>query len=273
LTPDLKAFRAVARPGYAIPIRAEVAADTETPVSAFLKLSRGESHAFLFESVEGGERVGRWSFLGVGPRRVFTWRPGQRPAPASWLAGALAERRGLPLQGLPRFAGGWVGWLGYDAVSLFEPRVPLSGPDELGIPAACWMDFDTVVAFDGVRHRAHVLAEAFVAERAGVDRAYADAVRRVAQTIRRLQRPLPRPARRSAAAVTLRPRVSRARFEAAVARAREYIRAGDCQQIVVSQRFDAQTDVPPFELYRALRQINPSPYLLFVSAWCIEIVL
>jgi anthranilate synthase component I len=264
--PDLRTFVTMARPGHSLSVRVEVAADTETPVSAFLKLSRGERHAFLFESVEGGERVGRWSFLGARPRRVFRWRPGERGDPLKWLERGLHQRPGVAVPGLPRFAGGFVGWLGYDAVPLIEPRVRLSGPDELGLPAACFMELDSLVAFDGLRHRAHILADAFVRDWGDARRAYAGALRKIAWILRALRRPLP-PARSTGFDVgPLRPRTERRRFEAAVARAREAICAGDCQQIVVSQRFDARADIPPFELYRALRRVNPSPYLFYMQA-------
>jgi anthranilate synthase component 1 len=235
-------------------------------VSAFLRLSRGTSHAFLFESVEGGERVGRWSFIGARPRRTYAWRPGERPDPVQWLEAALRERRGVRVPGMPRLTGGLVGWLGYDAVPLFEPTVPVTGPDELGVPAACFMDFDTVIAFDGLKHRVHVIAEAFVPTRAGTRAAYDDALRRIQRCMRALKRPLPPEARGKPRVGPLVPRVPRRRFQAAVARAREFIVAGDCQQIVLSQRFDAKAEVPPFSLYRALRRVNPSPYLFYVQA-------
>jgi len=248
-----------------VPVRAEVDADTETPVSAFLKLSRGESLAFLLESVEGGERSARFSFLGAGPRSSLRWKLGDPGDPVAEIRAALATHRAVRIPGTPRFSGGLVGHLSYDVVRLFEPRVPIARPDELGFPDVLLMDFDEVVAFDNLRHSLHVIQE--VRCDAGDDpRAlYRRAVARIVGRLRTLARPLrdPRP-RRTDRGAALAPRVSRRAFEAAVARAQAYVTAGDCQQIVISQRFDAKCSVPPFEVYRALRRVNPSPYLFFV---------
>jgi anthranilate synthase component I len=264
-TPDLQTFLSLCKPGRAVPVRVEVDADTETPVSAFLKLSRGEDRAFLLESVEGGERSARFSFLGARPRAVLRWKQGDPGDPIGAIRATLATHRAVRVPGTPPFSGGLVGHVAYDAVSLFEPRVPIAKADELEFPDVLLMDFDEVVAFDNLRHSLHVICE--VRCDAGDDpRAlYEKAVRRLRARLRTLARPLDdrRPRRRGGAA--LQPRVSRKAFEAAVARAKEYITAGDCQQIVVSQRFDAETELPPFEIYRALRRVNPSPYLFFVK--------
>jgi len=248
-------------------VRLEVQADTETPVSAFLKLSQRETHAFLFESVEGGEHSARWSFLGVHPRRVISWSLGDRGDPLKTMQRELSRFRGVRIEGAPRFAGGWVGYIAYDAVPLYEPKVPVSKPDELGFPDVLLMDFGTVLAFDNVRHTVQVISEVVWSEGVEAAQAYQKASRRISSVLRALRRPVvaPKPARASRPA-RLKPRVRRAVFEAAVRRARELICAGDCQQIVLSQRFDAQTSVPPFELYRALRRVNPSPYLFYLQA-------
>jgi anthranilate synthase component I len=265
--PEFSVFRKLYRPGSTVPIRLEVGADTETPVSAFLKLAHGEKHAFLFESVEGGEHQARWSFLGVRPRRVLSWCLGDSTDPLGWIASRLERARGIRIDGTPRFAGGLVGYISYDAVRLFEPRVPLGKPDELGFPDVMMMDFDTVLAFDNVRHTVQVIAEAVCTDQAEPAAAYENAFRRIRRVLRMIHRPLTaRPSYLAKAPAKLNARISRARFEAAVRRARDYIRAGDCQQIVISQRFDATTTLPPFELYRALRRVNPSPYLFFLQA-------
>jgi anthranilate synthase component 1 len=256
----------LARPGLAVPVRVEVDADTETPVSAFLKLSRGKRRAFLLESVEGGERSARFSFLGAGPRSVLSWKLGQPGNPVERIRQALATHKAVRVPGTPRFAGGLVGHLSYDAVRLFEPRVPIARPDELGFPDALFMDFDEVVAFDNRRHSLHVMVE--VRCDAGDDRRalYHGAVARVGRTLAALERPLRdrRPARSGRPAVLL-PRVDKRSYLGAVRRAQEYVKAGDCQQIVLSQRFDAELSVPPFEVYRALRRVNPSPYLFYLQ--------
>ncbi len=247
-------------------MRVEIEADTETPVSAFLKLSRGKRQAFLLESVEGGERSGRFSFLGAGPRSCMSWRLGQPADPIAWIRRELAGHQAVRIPGTPRFSGGLVGFLSYDAVKLFEPRVPVAREDELGFPDALFMDFDQVVAFDNLRHSLHVISEVRCEEGDDPRALYHAALARIGGTMATLSRPLRdrrTPANRHAA--ELRPRVERKAFERAVRRAQEYVKAGDCQQIVLSQRFDAEVSVPPFEVYRALRRVNPSPYLFYLQ--------
>jgi anthranilate synthase component 1 len=264
--PDLDTFLKLCRPGRAVPVRVEIEADTETPVSAFLKLSRGEQHAFLLESVEGGERSARFSFLGARPKSVLSWRLGEPGDPIERIRRDLASHTAVTVEGTPRFSGGLVGGLSYDAVRLFEPRVPIARGDEIGFPDACFMDYDLVVAFDGRRHSMHVIAEARCDE--GDDpRLYARSLGRIEETLRTLSRPLEeRRARPATGPARLVPRVDRETFEAAVRRAKRYIRAGDCQQIVLSQRFDAEVSVDAFDVYRALRRVNPSPYLFYLQA-------
>jgi anthranilate synthase component 1 len=247
-------------------VRVEVDADTETPVSAFLKLSQGASQAFLLESVEGGERSARFSFLGAGPRSVLRWKLGDARDPFAAVRDALATHRTVRVPGTPRFSGGLVGHVAYDAVKLFEPRVPIANPDELGFPDVLLMDFDEVVAFDNRRHSLHVIAEVRCDDGDDPRALYARAVARIRARLRALARPLvDRRARRAARPSELVPRVAKRDYLAAVRRAKEYVRAGDCQQIVLSQRFDAAVSVPPFEIYRALRRVNPSPYLFYVQ--------
>ncbi len=247
-------------------MRVEVDADTETPVSAFLKLSAGKDRAFLLESVEGGERSARFSFLGAGPRAEIRWKLGDRRDPLAAIRAALATHRAVRVPGTPRFSGGLVGHVAYDAVKLFEPRVPIANPDELGFPDVLLMDFDEVVAFDNRRHSMHVIAEARCGKGDDPRALYARAVARIRARLRALARPLvDRRARRAARPASLVPRVAKRDYLAAVERAKEYVRAGDCQQIVYSQRFDADVSVPPFEIYRALRRVNPSPYLFFLK--------
>jgi anthranilate synthase component 1 len=247
-------------------VRAEVDADTETPVSAFLKLSRGAEQAFLLESVEGGERSARFSFLGAGPRAALRWKIGDPGDPVAAIRAALSSHRAVRVPGAPRFSGGLVGHVSYDVVRRFEPHVPIANPDELGFPDVLLMDFDEVVAFDNLRHSLHVLQEVRCDPGDDPRALYRVACSRIVKRLRALARPLEdaRP-RRAARPAQLAPRVSRKAFEAAVRRAKEYVTAGDCQQIVISQRFDAECTLPPFEIYRALRRVNPSPYLFFVK--------
>jgi len=264
--PDLASFLKLCRPGRAVPVRVEVEADTETPVSAFLKLARGERHAFLLESVEGGERSARFSFLGARPRSVVRWKLGDPGDPIAALRSALVTHQAVRVPGTPRFSGGLVGHVAYDAVKLFEPRVPMARPDELGFPDVLLGDYDEIVAFDNVRHSLHVVCEVRCDRGDDPSALYAEAVSRIARRLRALSRPLvDRRARRVTVPAELEPRVAKPDYLAAVERAKEYIRAGDCQQIVLSQRFDADVAVGPFEIYRALRRVNPSPYLFYVQ--------
>lgn len=249
-----------------MPVRVEIEADTETPVSAFLKLSRGQQNAFLLESVEGGERSARFSFLGAGPRRLLRWKQGDPGDPLERIRSMLASHHAVRIEGTPRFSGGLVGHVAYDAVRLFEPRVPIANPDELRFPDVLLGDYDEIVAFDNLRHSLQVICEVRCSEGDDPRALYARALRRISARLRALRRPLQdrRPAR-SAAPARLAPRVAKREYLEAVERAKEYIRAGDCQQIVLSQRFDAEVSVPPFEIYRALRRVNPSPYLFFLK--------
>ena len=239
-----------------------LAADTQTPVSAFLKLSRGEDQAFLLESVEPGDRVGRFSFLGVNPRGVLRTHAGRGEGPFAALDTFARAHRGVQPDGFPPLTGGLVGFLGYEAVARLEPRVTLSGPDELGFPESTFFDVDTLVAFDNVRREMHLLAQV----RPGDGRPAAllrDARSRLRALERSLRSPLVEPRRKRVTAPVFTPRTTEADFLEAVGRAREYVAAGDVQQVVLSQRFDATTSLSGFELYRALRRVNPSPFMFF----------
>jgi anthranilate synthase component 1 len=264
--PDLETFLTLCRPGRAVPVRVEIEADTETPVSAFLKLSRGQRHAFLLESVEGGERSARFSFLGAGPKSVLSWKLGEPGDPIARIREDLASHQAVRVPGTPRFAGGLVGFVAYDAVKLFEPRVPIARPDELGFPDVFFMDYDEVVAFDNLRHSLHVIAEVRCNPGDDPSALYGQAVERIRRTLALLAEPLvdERPQRVGTPAALV-PRMEKSAYMEAVKRAKSYVKAGDCQQIVFSQRFDAEVDTTPFELYRALRRVNPSPYLFYLQ--------
>jgi anthranilate synthase component 1 len=277
-----------------VPLWREVPADLETPVSAYLKLARAP-YSYLLESVEGGERLARYSFVGVDPYLALTLRGAE--AELRWLAGPqagtrerrpchdpldlvqaeLARRPIEPLPGLPRFHGGAVGYLAYEVAARFEPRVPLPARDPLGLPEAVLLFSDTLLIFDHVRHRARLVTHLDL-EAAGGDeaRARAAAERRLDTLERRLKRgrpdlrtgashvPLPVDKGQgvSSCASHLAPRP---RYEEAVRRAQVHIRAGDCFQIVPSRRIARATQVSPFEVYRALRSINPSPYMFYLA--------
>jgi anthranilate synthase component 1 len=284
-TPDFKEFCALAKQGNLIPVSREVLADFETPVSALAKIDRG-SCAYLLESVEGGEKWARYSFLGSGSptlihgndREVIVSSGRRRrriPVKTDLLAclrEIMLEYRPVRVPGLPRFCGGAVGYLSYDVVRQFE-RLPAQRKDLLGLPHACFLLTDTLLIFDNVAQTIRIVANAHVGER-NHKAAYADAVRRIDRMIARLRtgrRPAPRrPASRRPPAFTS--NMSKADFEKVVVQTKEYIKAGDIFQGVLSQRWQASIRARPFDIYRALRVINPSPYMYYLRFPEVELV-
>jgi anthranilate synthase component 1 len=282
--PTLDEFRALAAGGATlIPVVREFAADLETPVSVYLKLLESGGASFLLESVEGGEQVGRYSFVGVSPRETITLRgrsviragaagqtttelpPGQDILHV--LQAELARSVPADLPGLPRFSGGAVGYLGYDVVRFFE-RLPATAAPGLDMPDAVFLVADTLVVFDHARHRLLLLANAQVEPGGDVEAAYVGAIERIQRLSERLLRPLPAvPSRRWGAAHgnghDIESNMPRERYEAIVRQAKEHIAAGDIFQVVLSQRFSRRTSAHPFAVYRALRMLNPSPYMFY----------
>ena len=279
-TPSFDEFCRLAQQGSLIPIARQILADTETPVSAFRKIDSG-NYAFLLESVEGGEQWGRYSFLGSNPSLVLTAKDdrvellegGSRRIlaeardPLAALAGLLAAYQPVAVPGLPRFTGGFVGYLGYDAVRHLE-RLPARAADDLQLPDAVFLLTDTLLVFDNVTHRITVLSNASVTDtaRPALERTYRESVQKIEALVALLRRPLGAPlgsgtGRREAAPVST---FSREGFCGAVRRAKEYIRAGDAIQVVLSQRLTVPTAADPFDVYRALRVVNPSPYMYYL---------
>ena len=268
-------FVELSRRGTFVPVCREIIADLLTPVSAFLKIAEHSDYAFLLESVEGGEQVARYSFLGKDPLLVLRGRNGQtsveqagvrteRPGPfMDTLRGLMAEFQAPFVPDLPRFTGGAVGYFDYDAAEWFEPAVASPRP-QLDRDQAGFMVFDTVLAFDHVKHRILAIANARV--RAGEDlRALYDfACAKVTFLERELERNLSRTERRTRDRLTVSSNQTPEAFEASVRRIQEDIAAGEIYQAVLSQRFETTTEAPPFDVYRALRHINPSPYMYFI---------
>ncbi|MCB8988559.1 MAG: anthranilate synthase component I [Ardenticatenaceae bacterium] len=282
--PSLTDFRQLAA-GVAnlIPVYREFAADLETPVSVYIKLLDEVGPSFLLESVEGGEQVGRYSFVGVNPRgmvalhgRSVTHSHGQESATRDLAAhedildvlkAELGQFVPADLPGLPRFQGGAVGYLGYDVVRYFE-RLPETAVSVLDIPDAIFLLADTLVVFDHARHRLIILSNAQVS--GDPEAAYVDAVQRIARVSEKLLRPLPAiPQRRYGVRNGKNGRVeanlSQARYEEIVDKAKDHIAAGDIFQVVLSQRFSRHTSADSFAIYRALRMLNPSPYMFFFN--------
>jgi anthranilate synthase component I len=267
-------FKELAQRGTFVPVCKEIVADLLTPVSAFLKIAEHSHYAFLLESVEGGEHVGRYSFLGKDPFLILRSRGGkaivERPSETSEsekpFIGALRDlMAGLHspfVPGLPRFTGGAVGYFGYDAAAWFEP-VTLQPTAEVEDEAG-FMLFDTVLAFDHVRHRILVIANARITGDDDLESLYQFARAKIDFIERELDRTLSKPAMAQSRPVEIRSNVEREQFERMVRTAKEYIVAGDIYQVVLSQRFETCFDADPFMVYRALRHVNPSPYMYFL---------
>jgi anthranilate synthase component I len=288
IRPDPKEFAKLAQQATLVPVSKSISADLQTPVSAFLSLADGEPHAFLLESVEGGEKIGRYTFLSVRPYMVISATmdevrveyPGQRKAGAvlarnptsgraqilDVLRKVLREHRPAQVPGLPPFTAGAVGYLAYDVVRQLE-KLPQRAKDDVGVPDAVFMFFDRLLAFDHLRHEIHIIAAADVrAEKP--QRAYAKALRDIAviekklasgASRKRLQSPKP-----VKSALKVRSSTTKAAFLRAVRRAKQYIAAGDIFQVVLSQRLDFEPGAQPLAIYRALRRVNPSPYMYFL---------
>ncbi|HWP99912.1 MAG TPA: anthranilate synthase component I [Vicinamibacterales bacterium] len=280
-------FAQLARRGSFVPVWKEIVADLLTPVSAFLKIAEHSDHAFLFESVEGGERVARYSFLGKDPFLVVRARPGrtrleqtgvvtETQEPILPLLRSLSTQYQSPfVPGLPRFTGGAVGYLAYDAAPEFEPalaRAWRSVPADEDDETAGFMVFDTVLAFDHVKHRILVIANARITPDEPLEALYQFACARIAFLERELERPLSQPDGAARRRPVVRPVMSREAFEEKVRILQRHIAAGDIYQAVLSQRVDVDIAADPFTIYRALRHVNPSPYMYFVRLGRLAIV-
>jgi anthranilate synthase component 1 len=269
--PSLGEVRELAREFNLIVLRHSFIDDTETPVSAFLKLrgpvdATDRTPAFLLESAERGQEVGRYSFIGVRPSKVVRWSLGDEPPdPYAYAASEVARHRQAPWPEMPPFAGGAVGYFGYDLVRTVEP-LGEPNPDPVGLPDMALMLSDVLVVFDHLRHTISVLVNVYADGDGGLEAAYADAVATIAQTRELLAGPVPR---RPPTPARPRPHfesnMPREQFEANVARIVEYIHAGDAFQVVPSQRWSADLEIDPFSVYRGLRVVNPSPYMYFLD--------
>ena len=277
-SPSLEEVKALAGQGNLVPIYRSINADLETPVSAYLKVAR-PPYSFLLESVAGGERLGRYSFIGTEPYQVTKTGPGQPGGEVDPLTLVQAEMdrfQLIPVAGLPRFHGGAVGYLAYDAIGYFEPRVPSMPADPQGLPESVFTYVDTLLVFDHLRHDIKVVSHLRLD--GDVDRAYGEATARIDGLVRRLAQPLEMPAGLErtggppeAPAETI-SNFSREAYGAAVEKCVEYIYAGEVIQVVNSQRFSRRTDAHPFQVYRSLRSVNPSPYMYYLDLDGFQIV-
>jgi len=253
-----------------VPVYREIMADMETPVSAYLKIARGD-YSFLLESVEGGEQLARYSFLGTEPSLILKTDRENPVDPLLPIERALGRFQLVPVSGLPRFHGGMVGYLGYEVAGYFE-RLPSPDPDPLGLPESVMMLVDSLLVFDHLTHKIKVVSHAHLD--GDFEAAYYEATRKIDNLVARLSQPVPTqpplPARSLAPQVSS--NLTRARFEAGVAQAKEHIYAGDIIQAVLSQRLAKSVKAHPFALYRALRSLNPSPYMYYLQLGDFHIV-
>ncbi|MBI3994356.1 MAG: anthranilate synthase component I [Nitrospirae bacterium] len=292
--PSAEEFLRKSRQGNLIPVYREILADMETPVSAFLKIRDGR-YDYLLESVEGGEKWARYSFLGSRPSLVVRGtneemeliRPGRadrikvKTDPLETIKTIMADFRPVEVEGLPRFFGGAVGYLGYDLIRSIE-RLPDHRRRRLDLPLIYFMVTDTLLIFDNVSQTIKVVSNAHlngagIRGSEGARRVYREAIRKIEAVIARLKKPIPRrkkiPARTGPIPeLKVASNMSRPAFEKIVRQAKEYIRSGDIFQVVLSQRFETETCSRPFDIYRALRVINPSPYMYYLQLDGLELV-
>jgi anthranilate synthase component 1 len=298
--PNLQEFQKLAVQGNLVPVTRRLLADIETPLSAYRKI-RGPAESFLFESVEGGEHLGRYSFVGCNPRaivrqlgdRVEVLENGkvvesfsiQRPtggaSPANVQSNGSGVRDGLeviervmkkyrpvPLQGLPRFTGGAVGFIGYEFIHDIEPVVPRPPKDELQTPVMYFLVADQLLIFDRVSQTLTVLVNAVLEDSTGTEEAYENAVGEIERLVSLLEQPsehTPVSIPTDVSAVKFESNVLKEKFLANVKKAKEYILAGDIIQVVGSQRFSTPVNASPVDIYRAARSINPSPYMFLLE--------
>jgi anthranilate synthase component 1 len=260
--PTLEEVRRLKKYGNLVPVCRDIQADLETPVSAYLKIARGD-YSFLLESVEGGERLARYSFIGTEPLLVLRTGDENPVDPLNLAEKELARLHPVSIAGLPRFHGGMVGYLSYEVARHFE-RLPCPVLDPQGLPESVLMLADTLLVFDHVTHKIKVVSHAHL--NGDVDTAYQEATCKIDDLVNRLEQPMHPKALKNEPLDNSRvsSNFSPVEFEAIVSRAKEYIFAGDTIQTVLSQRLARRTYANPFAVYRALRSINPSPYMYYL---------
>lgn len=280
MQPTYEEFRALAKRGNLIPVYQELLMDLETPLSFFKRLER-DHYAFLLESVEGSERWARYSFLGTRPYRVFKARGSEveiteagksrrfnSDAPLKALEELLKNCRPVTLPGVPPFFGGALGYVSYNAVEQFH-HIHNKKKDSLDLPEIFFLFVQTLIAFDNLKHTIKVIDNVQLADGTDFHRAYDASVRRIHNVISSLQKKPrgiePRDVSQNRTNRKFRSNLSKAQFESAVVKGKEYIKAGDIIQVVLSQRLETETRTDPFEIYRALRFINPSPYMFYLE--------
>ncbi|MFH1638797.1 MAG: anthranilate synthase component I [Chloroflexota bacterium] len=271
--PALEEVKKLKKEGNLVPVYREIVADLETPVSAFMKINRG-GYSFLLESVEGGERLARYSFIGTEPYLVQITRGEEKKDPLPAIAEELGKYKIVPIKGLPRFCGGAVGFLSYETVTRFE-KLPSPERDPLSLPESLFMFTETMLVFDHVTHKIKVLSHAHLD--GNIEESYQKAVAKIDVIVERLNQPLlPEKQTEAETMVTDGNKISsnftKEEFEKGVEKIKDYITQGEAIQVVPSQRFSQRVNATPFETYRALRTINPSPYMFFFDCGDFHII-
>src|SRR5213596_2246185 len=289
IQPDFREFQRLAKQGNLIPVYDVFSADLLTPVSAYLRIAQGARHSFLLESVEGGEKIARYTFAGAHPEEIFRYANGacvlesrdrvvwEERDPISFLRERIERFRPVRLPGLPPLVAGAIGYFSYDMVRLIE-RIPKRLRDEIGLYDAMLMFYHGLIAFDHVQHRLWVVRNVFMESGGSLRSKYDAAVHEIKQTRRLLDEPVAaeRPKKlskpRNRVPLKVASNFRRPEYLAAVQKAKHYIRAGDIFQVVLSQRFSAKTQAEPFQVYRELRALNPSPYLFYLKLNDVSVV-
>ncbi len=280
IQPSFTEFSRLAKQGNLIPVYDVFPADLLTPVSAYLRIAQGSRYSFLLESVEGGEKIARYTFAGANPEEVFRYANGacvlesrdrilwEERDPVSFLRARIERFRPVRVPGLPPLVAGAIGYFSYDMVRLIE-RLPKRLRDDIGLFDAMLAFYHGLIAFDHVQHRLWIVRNVHTGGSGSLRAKYDAALREIERTRKLLEQPAaaeqPKKKRPRGAKVKIRSNFSRPEYLAAVRKAKEYIRAGDIFQAVISQRFSAKTGANPFEIYRELRAVNPSPYLFFLQ--------
>lgn len=285
IKPDLEELKQQTKEGTVVPVVKTLLADTETPVSAYLKIRDRSTYSFLLESVEGGEKIARYSFLGADPYLIFRSRDDAgtvrdlntgkersfKGDPIGELRKIMARYKTAGIPGLPRFTGGGVGYFAYDSIRLIED-IPDNTRDDYHIDDIFFMFFDTILVFDNIGHTISIISNVHTDAEGTIEERYKEAVSRIKKLETLLiNRSTPLPSKGTGSFKVV-PNIDKATFKKNVQRCKEYIYAGDVIQVVLSQRFEREITVAPFDIYRMLRIVNPSPYMFFISMDKVDIV-
>jgi anthranilate synthase component 1 len=288
IQPSFTEFQKLAKKGNLIPLYDVFSADLLTPVSAYLRLAQGARHSFLLESVEGGEKIARYTFAGANPEEVFRYAGGacvlesrnrmiwEEHDPISFLREHIAKFQPVRVPGLPPLVAGAIGYFSYDMVRLIE-RLPKRLRDDIGLYDAMLMFYRGLIAFDHVQHRVWVVQNVYTEGPGSLRAKYGAAVKEIRRARELLEVPVESEKARMgfkgrARAPIVSSNMKRPEYLQAVRKAKQYIRAGDIFQVVISQRFSAKTKAAPFDVYRELRALNPSPYLFYLQMNDVHVV-